>query len=433
MSLESGNPPATQIDLFQGWPAISMLPVDRLKKAANDALSNEIIFATGLEYGPNEGHFPLRENIANWLSKSYAPPQPVSVDRVCITGGASQNLACVLQVFTDPAQTKMIWLVEPTYHLGFRIFEDAGFMGRLRGIPEDEEGLDVAALEAALREFELRESSVCQDRKIYKHVIYCVPTFANPSGKTMPRTRREALIMVARKYDALVVTDDVYDFLSWGTSQDPNSVSGPPARLVDIDRALDNGPHDGFGNVVSNGSFSKLIGPGCRVGWAEGMPEFIFGLSEAGSTRSGGAPSQLMSTFVNELLEDNFLPKYISEFLVPEGRRRHNALASAVKAHLGPFGVTFTPDPETSSLIGGYYIWIRLPDTLTSAQVCEEALQKQNLVLGSGETFAVPGGDFSAGELHRRLRLCFMWEDEGRLVEGVKRLALVIQSILEHD
>lgn len=140
-----------------------------------------------------------------------------------------------------------------------------------------------------------------------------------------------------------------------------------------------------------------------------------------------------MSTFVNELLEDNFLPEYISEFLVPEGRRRHNALASAVKAHLVPFGVTFTPDPETSPLVGGYYIWIRLPDILTSAQVCEEALQKQNLVLGSGETFAVPGGDFSAGELHRRLRLCFMWEDEGRLVEGVKRLALVIQSILEHD
>lgn len=117
--------------------------------------------------------------------------------------------------------------------------------------------------------------------KIYKHVIYCVPTFANPSGKTMPRARREALVRLARRYDALVITDDVYDFLSWGTSQDPGSVSGPPARLVDIDRVLDDGPQDRFGNVVSNGSFSKLIGPGCRVGWAEGMPDFIYGLSEA--------------------------------------------------------------------------------------------------------------------------------------------------------
>lgn len=117
--------------------------------------------------------------------------------------------------------------------------------------------------------------------KIYKHVIYCVPTFANPSGKTMPRARREALVRLARRYDALVITDDVYDFLSWGTSQEPGSVSSPPARLVDIDRVLDDGPQDRFGNVVSNGSFSKLIGPGCRVGWAEGMPDFIYGLSEA--------------------------------------------------------------------------------------------------------------------------------------------------------
>ena len=137
-----------------------------------------------------------------------------------------------------------------------------------------------------------------------------------------------------------------------------------------------------------------------------------------------------MSTFVNEMLEDNFLPEYVSQWLVSEGRRRHLLLASAIKAHLGPFGVTFSPDPETSALAGGYYIWIRLPDTLTSTQVCEGALKNQNLVLGSGETFAVPGGNSAAGELHRRLRLCFMWEDEGRLVEGVERLGLVIQDIL---
>ncbi|CAG7974796.1 unnamed protein product [Penicillium olsonii] len=428
--------PATQIDLFQGWPAISMLPVDRLKQATSAALSDETIFATGLEYGPNEGHLPMRKNIAKWLTEFYETSHPIDADRVCTTGGASQNLACVLQVFTDPGQTKMIWLVEPTYHLGFRTFEDAGFMDRLRGIPEDEDGLDVAALELALEAFE-QDNPITSDTvykaerphgKIYKHVIYCVPSFSNPSGKTMPRARREELVRVARRFDALVVADDVYDFLSWGTALGSQNSTLP--RLVDIDRVLDGGPHDRFGNVLSNGSFSKLIGPGCRVGWAEGTPSFIHGLSEAGSTRSGGAPSQLMSTFVNEMLEDNFLPEYVSQWLVSEGRRRHLLLASAIKAHLGPFGVTFSPDPETSALAGGYYIWIRLPDTLTSTQVCEGALKNQNLVLGSGETFAVPGGNSAAGELHRRLRLCFMWEDEGRLVEGVERLGLVIQDIL---
>ena len=115
--------------------------------------------------------------------------------------------------------------------------------------------------------------------KIYKHVIYCVPSFSNPSGKTMPRARREELVRVARRFDALVVADDVYDFLSWGTALGSQNSTLP--RLVDIDRVLDGGPHDRFGNVLSNGSFSKLIGPGCRVGWAEGTPSFIHGLSEA--------------------------------------------------------------------------------------------------------------------------------------------------------
>lgn len=154
--------------------------------------------------------------------------------------------------------------------------------------------------------------------------------------------------------------------------------------------------------------------------------------TRSGSTRSGGAPSQLTSTFINELLEDNFLPEYIANILVPEGRRRHCLLASAIKTHLGRFGVSFTPDPETSPVAGGYYVWVQLPPALTATQVCQQSLEMQNLVLGGGETFAVPG-NVPGGDLHRRLRLCFMREDEGRLVEGVERLGLVIQNILTNN
>jgi Transcriptional regulators containing a DNA-binding HTH domain and an aminotransferase domain (MocR family) and their eukaryotic orthologs len=92
--------------------------------------------------------------------------QPISAERICITGGASQNLACVLQVFTDPAQTEITWFVEPTYHLVFRVFEDAGFSGRMRGIPEDGEGMDVAALELALGDFEQNRNSGRQEGQV---------------------------------------------------------------------------------------------------------------------------------------------------------------------------------------------------------------------------------------------------------------------------
>ncbi|CAG7941029.1 unnamed protein product [Penicillium nalgiovense] len=272
---------------------------------------------------------------------------------------------CVLHVFTDPAQTEIIRLVGPTYHLVFREFEDAGVSRRMRGIFEDEEGMNVAALELALNAFERSGDSASQNnrkktykpykpyRRIYKHVIYRVPSFSNPSGTTMSHSRRETLIRVARKYNALVVADDVYYFLSWGVAHPANPALRPQLRLVDVDRVVDDGPKYRFSNVVGNGSFSKFIGPGCQVGWAEATEDFIYGLSRDGSTRSGGALSQLMSTFSNELLEDNFLPEYITNILVPEGRRRHCLLASAIKTHLSHLGVPFTPAPEISPVAGG--------------------------------------------------------------------------------
>ncbi|OQD82817.1 hypothetical protein PENANT_c019G03581 [Penicillium antarcticum] len=431
--------PKSQIDLFQGWPATAMLPTQRLKQAANDVLSNKNIFSDGLAYGPDEGYYPFRENIAKWLSESYNLLHAINAERICITGGASQNLACMLQVFTDPAQTQRIWLVEPCYHLVFGVFEDAGFSGRMVGISEDEGGMDVTALELALSQFESGEDANQSHqaakppkpyRKIYRHVIYCIPSFSNPSGMTMPCARREALVRLARRYDALVVCDDVYDFLHWGILHTSDAVAKPLSRIVDVDRELDGGPQDQFGNAVSNGSFSKLIGPGCRVGWAEGTKCFIHGLSQAGSTRSGGAPSQLMSTFVNDLLEDGFLPRYITNVLIPQGQKRHRLLASAIKKHLGPLGVSFTPDPETSSVAGGYYIWAQLPVTLDATQVCQYALEEQKLVLGNGEVFAVPGRGSLGEDLHRRLRLCFMWEDEERLVKGIERLGAVIGDLM---
>ncbi|KAJ5776649.1 Pyridoxal phosphate-dependent transferase major region subdomain 1, partial [Penicillium nucicola] len=433
--------PKSQIDLFQGWPATAMLPTQRLKQAANDVLSNKIIASDGLAYGPDEGYFPLRKNIAKWLTDSYVPLHTINAERICITGGASQNLACILQVFTDPVQTQRIWIIDPCYHLVFRVFEDAGFAGRMVGVSEDQDGMDVTALELALSEFENRENTDQHHkgskpqtpyRKIYKHVVYCIPSFSNPSGTTMSRMRREALVRVARRYDALIVCDDVYDFLTWRDSSTSEAVAKTPARIVDVDRELDGGPQDQYGNTVSNGSFSKLIGPGCRVGWAEGTESFIYGLSQAGSTRSGGAPSQLMSTFINELLEDHFLPEYITNVLIPQGRRRYDVLASAIKKHLGHLGVSFTPDPETTSVVGGYFIWIQLPVALNATQVCRSALEEQNLVLGTGEFFAVPGRASVERDLHRRLRLCLMWEDEERLVEGVERLEAVIESLI-HD
>lgn len=99
----------------------------------------------------------------------------------------------------------------------------------------------------------------------------------------MSLDRREKLVRLARKYDALIITDDVYDMLQWPVHRREEQVSFSQAylpRIVDIDRYLDGGPQDEYGNAVSNGSFSKLIGPGCRTGWAEGTEKFAYGVSQ---------------------------------------------------------------------------------------------------------------------------------------------------------
>lgn len=99
----------------------------------------------------------------------------------------------------------------------------------------------------------------------------------------MSLDRREGLVRLARQFDALLVTDDVYDFLQWPSDytdelKDPNHACAP--RLVDVDRYLDGGPTDKWGHAISNGSFSKLIGPGTRCGWAEATEKVAYGLSQ---------------------------------------------------------------------------------------------------------------------------------------------------------
>ncbi len=104
----------------------------------------------------------------------------------------------------------------------------------------------------------------------------------------MTLRRREELVRIAREFDALIITDDVYDFLQWPVDAKASSESCDHAvmpRVVDVDRTLDGGADragsDGFGNVASNGSFSKLCGPGLRTGWVEGTAKLAYGASQA--------------------------------------------------------------------------------------------------------------------------------------------------------
>lgn len=154
-----GETSKKQINLLRGWPNPTLLPASQIERAANAALSDTSVSTPGLLYGPDPGYQPLRQSIAQWLDDFYRPSIPAhptdvggsDAERICITGGASQNLACVLQVFTDPVFTR-VFMVAPCYFLACRIFEDAGL--GTSAVAEGEEGVDLEGLERALEERE---------------------------------------------------------------------------------------------------------------------------------------------------------------------------------------------------------------------------------------------------------------------------------------
>lgn len=284
-----------KINLGVGWPYPDLLGAEDMKQASVAIFHHPKLHQRGspLGYGTDEGDEDLRVSIASWLTDFYEPPDPVVPENLCVTGGASQNLACILQVFTDPGYTRKIWMITPTYMCAARIFEDAGFAGRLMPVPEICGSIDIQSLDMALEASEATALESGNDeprlkpqrpwRKVYKHIIYAVPTFSNPSGTVMGMASRLGLVSLARKYDALIVTDDVYDMVQWEQNavdavQYPVTACLP--RIVDIDGSLGGGFADAWGHSVSNGSFSKLIGPGCRTGWAQGSTKLAYGISQ---------------------------------------------------------------------------------------------------------------------------------------------------------
>ena len=165
--------PTRLINLLRGWPNPSLLPAVQIAAASASALSNPDVSTPGLLYGPDPGYEPLRESIAEWLSRFYQLNSNISPKRICITGGASQNLACLLQVFSDPLYTRNVWLVSPTYFRVCPIFHDNAFYGRLRSVPEDDEGIDVGFLRQRLYEADKKESDQEKGERVSPNDTSC--------------------------------------------------------------------------------------------------------------------------------------------------------------------------------------------------------------------------------------------------------------------
>lgn len=148
----------------------------------------------------------------------------------------------------------------------------------------------------------------------------------------------------------------------------------------------------------------------------------------SGTSRSGGAPSQFTATAVAEIVATGELQSHVYNTLQPAYASRYRLMMAAIEKHLLPLGVEL-PRTLSSDIVGGYFIWMDLPHPLSAVAVSRRARSAENLIVAEGEMFQVPG-DTSDALFPRSLRLCFAWEDEHALDEGVSRLARVVRQMM---
>lgn len=416
------------INFFKGHPSLLMLPTEELVAAYQKVivenqhkdyeLSPDNIHP--LQYGTDPGNLDIRERVVKWTNGKFGRTNH-SPDSVNLTGGASFGAATILAVCSDPVVTKQVFLVSPTYFLINYAFIDAGFAGKMSAIketPKAEYQIDLDALESKLCALDAengleavqdKEINIMEDpsgrgpRKFYRYVMYLVPTFSNPGGLVYSYETRLKLIQIARKHDLLLISDDVYDYLSY---------DGKPPVLkmnhIDADTLPEGWK---YGNTVSNCSFSKIVAPGLRTGWQEtATPALAQQLATSGDRKSGGAPGQLNSFIVNEFIESGTLDATISRF-VATYKARADVLKAAIKKYLPKDTTVYGGD-------GGYFFWVEI-DGLNLAESLDTFAEEQQVVIANGTHFEVTGDVLGWGQKGARLCVSLLTEEE--IEEGIRK------------
>jgi DNA-binding transcriptional MocR family regulator len=368
------NLPPGVIDLGIGNPDLSLLPLEALRRSA------EAYFTTGdprpLQYGTEQGNGYFRRALADFLTAAYT--NPVDPGSLFVTSGASSALDLLCTLYTRPGDT--IFVEEPSYFLALRVFEDHGL--RAVPIPMDQDGLLIDALDEMLTEFDPK-------------FIYTIPTFQNPSGRTLSVNRRLELMERAGQEDFLIVADEVYHCLPYTQT--------PPEPMAAYSEEVE--------QVISVNSFSKILAPGLRLGWIQAHGSVIDRLAGSGLLDSGGGMNPFTSTLVRDLIESGGLEKNIACLRV-EYARRLEALDAALRRHL--------PEAEYELPRGGFSIWVCLPGVDTTE--LRRWVGEFNIDLRQGALFSSRQGMRD----HLRLSFCFYPPEE--IEEGVKRLRDCAQS-----
>lgn len=362
------------IDLGMGNPDFDLLPFSIMRRASEAYFERGAL--SSLQYGAEQGDGYFRAALADFLSSSFK--SNVNPDALFVTQGASSALDLLCTLFTRPGD--VIFVEEPTYFLALRIFADHGL--RVISFPMDEEGLRIDLLEETLGKHKPK-------------FLYTIPTFQNPSGRTLSPTRRKKLIELAQRDKFLIVADEVYQLLSY--------TQEPPAPFALFASDVE--------QVISVNSFSKILAPGLRLGWIQAHQKILKELTGCGLLDSGGGMNPFTSAIVREAIESGDLAENIAH-LRKEYASRLNVLTTALRQYI--------PSAEFTTPHGGFFVWIRFPGEDTSA--LRQHAKKFKVDFRQGELFSGQKG------MREYIRLGFCFYDQDSIEEGVIRLSKCLMS-----
>ena len=357
------------ISLAGGLPDPASFPVAEIGDAARRALAG----GPGvLQYAPTEGDGALRA----WILDAR---QATADDDVLVTHGSQQALDLVVRAAVEPGDAVVV--ADPAYVGALQVLRLAG--AAIVGVPCDDDGLDVGMLAARI------------EAGLRPRLVYSVSTFHNPTGATLSDDRRRALAALADRFGFLIVEDDPYGELRWA--------GVAPTPLADLtDR------------VVTLGSFSKIVSPGLRVGYAVGRADLIADLTilkQAADLQTATFNQAVVREVVSR---PGWLPTHLTSIRATY-RERSTALADAVTDQLGARATFARPD-------GGMFLWVTLAGGTDTAALLP-------IATAHGVAF-VPGAAFGVDrDVRSSMRLSFATATPDALVEAARRLALAIDEL----
>jgi DNA-binding transcriptional MocR family regulator len=366
--------------------APDLAPVDALRQALSDTLQED--GAAALQVGATQGYPPLRAAIARLLEQRGLY---VDAPSVCVTSGCQQGIDLAAKVFVGAGDAVLV--EQPSFLGALEAFRARG--ARIVGVPVEADGLRVEALPALIQRHRPK-------------LLYCMPTYQNPTGRSLSYEKRRALLRIAAAYDLPIVEDDSAGFFNLD-----ESTTAPPSIKAE----------DHAGYVIHLGTFSKLIGAGLRLGWLV-ADSAVFDKLVAAKYASDLSSDALVQRAVHRLLATGILEAHLVTARATYRERRDTLLLALRQPGALPPGAHFDA-PE-----GGFNLWLELPrDGPGSTELFLEAVRRGVAFVPGPFFFSAGGAGPASSAALRGLRLSYSALEPEALERGVMLLGEALRAL----